>query len=541
MKQEYDFSKAVRGKFFREGAELQLPICSDRGFGTHQRPNLFDYATSELSQDAFICWLVACAAEATGDLHECGRAFVRALFRAGVSDEIEGIPVLGANGKPATLYDGPCDVSDVINVINIKRQYYKTDVYFQAKVDGKKVSFIIESKRDARDHSNQLARYIEAVSTDDEKEDIIKPVYFKTGYVFRDERDTVEQKNYSVFGVEDMKRFLDGQNATRENEILCQYAEYLAALMERRRKARQEWNLKQDHVQWEFMLKFRDMLKNAAGEWQPFVPDELSGSPPNSDKIWCGLSRGTSSGRPWTQYWFARHLFWRLDQEKPLRLMIYLSSAGRRVEESNGMMREYRNCFDRALQEEGLAGGGTRRRLGNECTVGSVKTAHFQGMTVSEFLNRVTRVHIRFLDMIEAKVELMKKLWCEVDSALKEEIRDLPSKSKELSDVSEETIRGFKEHGLYYPFSSGAASLGIVQEEGSIFFGVYYDENQDEHRELEAALNAVLRNVPGSDQPTNGWLWWMWAAGNLKEEEYAGRIAQGLKPVWAAIKRAGLA
>ena len=30
MKQEYDFSKAVRGKFFREGAELQLSICSDR-------------------------------------------------------------------------------------------------------------------------------------------------------------------------------------------------------------------------------------------------------------------------------------------------------------------------------------------------------------------------------------------------------------------------------------------------------------------------------------------------------------------------------
>ena len=28
MKQEYDFSKAVRGKFFREGAELQLPVES---------------------------------------------------------------------------------------------------------------------------------------------------------------------------------------------------------------------------------------------------------------------------------------------------------------------------------------------------------------------------------------------------------------------------------------------------------------------------------------------------------------------------------
>jgi cytidylate kinase len=26
MKREYDFSKAVRGKFFRKGAELDLPI-----------------------------------------------------------------------------------------------------------------------------------------------------------------------------------------------------------------------------------------------------------------------------------------------------------------------------------------------------------------------------------------------------------------------------------------------------------------------------------------------------------------------------------
>ncbi|MBX3319839.1 MAG: hypothetical protein KF890_08155 [Nitrospira sp.] len=29
MKQEYDFSKAVRGKFFRKGAELNLPIYVD--------------------------------------------------------------------------------------------------------------------------------------------------------------------------------------------------------------------------------------------------------------------------------------------------------------------------------------------------------------------------------------------------------------------------------------------------------------------------------------------------------------------------------
>jgi len=27
MKQEYNFSKAERGKFYRKGAELRLPVC----------------------------------------------------------------------------------------------------------------------------------------------------------------------------------------------------------------------------------------------------------------------------------------------------------------------------------------------------------------------------------------------------------------------------------------------------------------------------------------------------------------------------------
>jgi cytidylate kinase len=30
VKREYDFSKGIRGKFFRKGAELRLPIYVDR-------------------------------------------------------------------------------------------------------------------------------------------------------------------------------------------------------------------------------------------------------------------------------------------------------------------------------------------------------------------------------------------------------------------------------------------------------------------------------------------------------------------------------
>ena len=405
MKQEYDFSKAVRGKFFREGAELQIPICSDRG-STHQRPNLFDYATKELSQDAIICWLVACAAESTGDLQKCGLEFVRTLFRAGAS-------VLGPKGELTDPHDGPCDVSDVGCP---RPQYDRIDVYFQAKVDENRVSFVIEDKKDGSTDSKQLARHIKVAIKDEEDEDLIKPIYFKTGYVFSDERKAVEQNNYSMFKAEDMAKFLDCQAVTQENEILRQYAEYLACQMKTRDDAQANWDLNQAHVQWEFMLKLRGRLGTAADEWQPFVPDELSGPPPNSDWLWRRVGRGGSRGRPWTQYWFARHLFWRLDSgrmfcvENPLRLIIDLKNAGINgaginEAEINEMVGRYQEGFREVREQEGLEGtvpgrGGVPRTWGNQRTVGSIKATSFQGMTVSEFLNRVKRVHIRFLESI---------------------------------------------------------------------------------------------------------------------------------------------
>ena len=46
-------------------------------------PNIFTYATSELSQDAFICWLVACAQDDEDSLRECGTEFIRRLWNHG--------------------------------------------------------------------------------------------------------------------------------------------------------------------------------------------------------------------------------------------------------------------------------------------------------------------------------------------------------------------------------------------------------------------------------------------------------------------------
>ena len=371
-------------------------------------PNIFSYATKELSQDAFICWLVACATEATGPLQECGLAFVRALFRAGASDENAGIPVLDHDGNPMAPYNGPCNVTYVGKPCT---QYNRIDVYFPAKVDGMTVSFSIEDKIDGQPGKDQLKKYLDSVVKDKQKKDLIKPIYFKTGYVFDDERESVEKDNYSVFKAEDLKKFLDCHpDAIRENQILCQYSEYLNDKIKTRAKALANWNLDENYVQWEFMLKLHEALRDVADEWEDGISYELSGD-------WNGLSKNNNlnSKSPWTQYWFSKHLFWRLDwfpgRQNPnlrtqLRLMIYRNSAGKSEEESDDMVYKYRDHFNRSLKKAELRTGGVRlKNVADdlECTIGSIETAKLRGMTESElreFLGRVTRVHIEFLKSI---------------------------------------------------------------------------------------------------------------------------------------------
>ena len=396
-------------------------------------PNFFSDSPESL-QDAFIRWLVECATEATNPLHDCGLAFVRTLFRAGASDGTKNIPVLDPDGNPKT-YNGQCKVSDVCTP---KRQYQNIDVYFQAKVDGKVVSFIIEDKIDSLPGKGQLKKYLKSVIKDPpaltqldmwcakEEKDLIKPVYFKTGYVFSDERDAVEQDKYSVFKAEDMKKFLAGhRGAIRENQILYQYSEYLDKKIKSRVEALKNWDFEQDYVQWEFMQKLRGVLTNVDSKWQRFVPEKLSGEPEleepdESGQRWKnGLGKGNNlnSKSPWTQYWFSKHLFWRLDwfpeRKNPilrtqLRLMISLANAKMKYDQNYQEIQQYRKLFDQALKEEEFSTGNVGRKDedANGYTIGSVdivnKTTEFQGLTEDEFLDRVERVHIRFLESISA-------------------------------------------------------------------------------------------------------------------------------------------
>ena len=83
--------------------------------------NLFYYATSELSQDAFLCWLASCALEdAEPDdtaLRSCAREMLE-LF----------VPEL--KGRPFTLKD-------------VERQVWHIDVLLTAELAGAKPFFSI--------------------------------------------------------------------------------------------------------------------------------------------------------------------------------------------------------------------------------------------------------------------------------------------------------------------------------------------------------------------------------------------------------------
>ena len=125
------------------------------------RPNLFRHATSELSQDAVLCWLLAWAdascATIDPEMHAVGRAFLEMLYRLPGKDVVE-MP--------------PLDIS-----VRIFRQKGHTDIVAEI---GEADLLVIEDKTDTSHHDDQLKRYREALAAKYPNRRFIG-VYLKTG------------------------------------------------------------------------------------------------------------------------------------------------------------------------------------------------------------------------------------------------------------------------------------------------------------------------------------------------------------------------
>lgn len=106
-----------------------------------KRPNLFSHGTSELSQDAFICWLAEWAKpiykETDEYLHEAGIDFIRRIYD------------IHKKNFPAAIKE-----------IKITKQFKGLDILIE--INGNE-AILIEDKTYTKEHSNQLKRYYEDV------------------------------------------------------------------------------------------------------------------------------------------------------------------------------------------------------------------------------------------------------------------------------------------------------------------------------------------------------------------------------------------
>jgi hypothetical protein len=164
------------------------------------KPNIFDIATKELSQDAFITWLLLYSdnkySETDNNLHNCGKKFVLELLK-----------------KQMPNFD------EQIVKVNAGRQWENIDVW--AEINDKYL-IIIEDKTYSSHHSNQLERYKKTAEEWCIKNNYEIPIciYLKTGNESQSSLNEILKIGYSIFNRVDFINLLIQFKDTQNNIFL---------------------------------------------------------------------------------------------------------------------------------------------------------------------------------------------------------------------------------------------------------------------------------------------------------------------------------
>ncbi len=228
--------------------------------------NLFSFATSELSQDAFLCWLAALANDDDADLRRLGKSFIAWLWRRSTGTTVDAVEV--------QLVQRP------------KPQWMKIDVTLDVVIAGTRARIIIEDKTETSQHGGQLERYLEVARKDGVP---TAAIYLKTGYHFGSD-DAAVNAGYTVVGLREWVEFLSAQ--TVRNDILADYGACMSELLRQREEALVKLataagfkQFKEGFVQYEFL-----------GDLGSSCPETIGGGK---------LNRGTNmGGSPWTHHRF---------------------------------------------------------------------------------------------------------------------------------------------------------------------------------------------------------------------------------------------
>jgi len=217
----------------------------------HKKPNLFQYATKELSQDAFLCWLLAWSDERNcaedGALHAAGLNLLNSLLKLHGEAPLE---------KPS---------------ITIHKQLYHVDIVVEVNQD---LVLMVEDKVHATEHAAQLT-YLSNIVREYPNRKVLQ-VFLKTG----DQCDysNVENAGYLCFLRAQFLSVLDeGLELGVTHPIYTDFRDYLwerEASVEAFRQMRTvDWP--KGSASW---IGFFKALKNAkpALEWG-YVPNQSGG------------------------------------------------------------------------------------------------------------------------------------------------------------------------------------------------------------------------------------------------------------------------
>lgn len=157
-----------------------------------ERNNIFNFATSELSQDAFICWCLNWLNHKDSELRDLAVDLLKAFGEESISDNQE---------------------------IIIKRQFKKVDILVVLKELNR--VYIIEDKLNSSERKDQIGKYKNEIGKE-YKNSEIKTVYFKTGFHFSPDKNVKANK---IITGKMFKEILEKYR--NKNKILDNYYEYL--------------------------------------------------------------------------------------------------------------------------------------------------------------------------------------------------------------------------------------------------------------------------------------------------------------------------
>lgn len=201
--------------------------------------NLFNYATSELSQDAFICYLASFAfKDASMDLvlNECARNMLH-LF----------VPEISAEDVVLE------SIEQQFNLEKIGR----LDVLLTAQSNGKDYKIIVEDKTFTKDYKGQLINYKNGVQKKFLEYEV-RGVFYKTG--FQSNLSAAKEANYTIVTREKILEFLAPYIKRTNNQIIIDYYNYWKEFQE---ETLSFINIPVQNWTWKQVYGFYDYLKNS--------------------------------------------------------------------------------------------------------------------------------------------------------------------------------------------------------------------------------------------------------------------------------------